>query len=65
MYWSELSKDEKDYFRSLITDYWRETKDLSIPDDPPEVTKDDVEKYWKDASAYFNTDDNLEFKEVI
>lgn len=63
MYWKKLTKNEKDYFRSLVADYWKETMNLLDPSDPPEITKDGVEKYWEDASAYYNTDDDLKFKD--
>ena len=62
MYWNELSKDEKDYFRNLVTDYWKETMDLQNSLDLPEVSKGSVKKYWEDASAYYNTDDSLKFE---
>jgi len=61
MYWNELSKDEKDYFRSLVKDYWKEVLNFKISN-LAEVSKDNVKKYWKGASAYFNTDDNLKFE---
>ncbi len=63
MLWSELNKAEKDHYRSLVEDYWKETGLTSNRLDPPAVTKKDIQKYWKQASAYFNTDDQLEFKE--
>ena len=61
MKWSETTEKEKEYYRNLVADYLDETINGVRPRG---ITKEDVEKYWKRASAYFNTDDELEFKEV-
>jgi len=61
MKWSELDGKEKNYYRDLVADYLDETINGVRPRG---ITKEDVKKYWKRASGYFNTDDELEFKEV-
>jgi len=63
--WSETTEEVKEYYRDLVADYLDEVMYWFEPG--VEITKEDVKKYWKSASGYFNTDGQieLEFKEEV
>ncbi len=60
MKWGDLEKEEKDYYRELVSDYTKKVGRFGkqfTPKEPCEVTKEHIKKLYKKASAYFNTDE--------